>query len=140
MSQMMDSMAQDLMKQAMQPPKPQGLEAAMAAARSAGVTIPTPGRAQPAAASQAASVPAPEPALERDEFGGMPVPKSASQKSREKTPYRIEVQATVRASSASVLDFYRRELGGLGWREAGRSATRATRRFCRSPRTRVPPF
>ncbi len=119
MSQMMDSMAQDLMKQAMQPPKPQGLEAAIAAARSAGVTIPTPGRAQPAAAPQAASAPAPEPALERDEFGGMPVPKSASQKSREKTPYRIEVQATVRASSASVLDFYRRELGGLGWREAG---------------------
>jgi hypothetical protein len=119
MSQMMDTMAQDLMKQALQPPKAQGLDAAMAAARSAGVIIPTPGRAQPAAAPSVASAPAPEPALERDEFGGLPVPKSASQKSREKTPYRLEVRATVRSSSSSVLDFYRQELGGMGWREAG---------------------
>ncbi len=116
MSQMMDSMAQDLMKQALQPAKPQGLDAAMAAARSAGVTIPTPGRAQPATPAATAAA---EPALERDEIGGMPVPKHASQKSQEKTPFRLEVRATVRASSASVLDFYRRELGGLGWREAG---------------------
>ncbi len=117
MSQMMDGMAQDLMKQALQPPKPQGLDAAMAAARAAGVTIPTPGKAQPAAAAAAPA--AAEPALERDEIGGLPVPKAASQKSQEKTPFRLEVQAVVRAGAGQVLDFYRRELGSLGWREAG---------------------
>ncbi len=134
MSQMMDSMAQDLMKQALQPQKPQGLDAAMAAARSAGVTIPTPGRAQPAAPAAPAAA---EPALERDEIGGMPVPKSASQKSREKTPFRIEVQATVRASTTNVLDFYRRELGGLGWREAGPVRNEGDRTIFPSPRPRV---
>ncbi len=126
MSQTMDAMAQDLMKQAMQPPKPQGLDAAMAAARSAGITIPVPGKAQPTSATPAPAA-VTEPALERDEIGGLPVPKSASQKSQEKTPFRLEVQATVRASADNVLQFYRRELGSLGWREAGTARNEGNR-------------
>ena len=117
MSQSMNAMAQDLMKQAMQqPPKPQGIEAAMAAARSAGVKIDIPGKPQAASATPVPA--ADEPALERDILGGLPIPKSASQRSQEKTPWRLEVNAVVRAGTNNVLGFYRRELGALGWREA----------------------
>ncbi len=53
MSQTMDAMAQDLMKQAMQPPKPQGLDAAMAARPERGHHHSRAGQAQPPGAAPA---------------------------------------------------------------------------------------
>lgn len=111
-----DSMAQDLLKQALQPPpKGAGIESALAAARAAGVRVDMPAK------SSSADAPAREPAkavpLERDEVGGLPVPKSSSSRAQEKTPLRTHVQALVKASPDEVLAFYRDEAGTLGWRE-----------------------
>ncbi|MGL4440078.1 MAG: hypothetical protein ACRCUE_12485, partial [Bosea sp. (in: a-proteobacteria)] len=126
MSRQVDAVTQDLMKQALQPPaKPPSIDAALAAARNAGVTINMPGRPQtPAVASAAPAQEAVnEPALERDEVGGLPVPKASSSKAQERTPFRVEIHAAVNASPASVLAFYRRELVTLGWRETAPAKT-----------------
>lgn len=130
MTRNVDAIAQDLMKQALQPaPKGAGVEAALEAARKAGINVNLPGKTASSGAANA--VPAPEAArevaLERDEIGGMPVPKAASSKSQERTPWRVEIQATVKASPASVLTFYSRELAPLGWRETTPAKTEGAR-------------
>jgi hypothetical protein len=120
MSQKMDGIAADMMKQALRPSPPPsgGVEGALAAARAAGVRIDMPGKNQPAGSAPAPEA-AKEPALERDEVSGLPVPKGASSKGHEKTPWRLEVNATVKASPASILAFYQSELAAKGWREDG---------------------
>ncbi len=110
-----DALTQDVMRQALQPSPAapgSGIDAALAAARAAGVRVDIAGRTQPTAKADA------EPALERDQAGGLPVPKGATSKSHETTNWRIEVTATLKASPDSVLAFYGRELAALGWREA----------------------
>jgi hypothetical protein len=130
MSRQMDSMVQDLMKQALQPPpKSAGVDAALAAARNSGVRIDMPGKAPSSVATSAAPVSDALNAqqLERDEFGGLPIPKGSSSKSQERTNFRVEVGATVKGSTPDVLAFYRRELSALGWRESLPAKTEAER-------------
>lgn len=125
-----DSIAQDMMKQALQPaPKGGGVEAALEAAKKAGVNIHIPG--QTGLSGTASTAPTPgavkEPMLERDEVGGLPVPKASSSKGQERTPWRVEIHATVKASPASVLAFYSKELAALGWRETAPARTEGAR-------------
>ena len=129
-SRQVDAMASDIMKQALQqPPKPAGVEAALAAARNAGVRVDMPGKTRPAGTSNAApsQMAVAEQPLERDEIDGLPVPKGASSKGQERTKWRVEVSATVKASTPSVLAFYRSELSALGWRETSPARTEAER-------------
>ncbi|HRE22485.1 MAG TPA: hypothetical protein PKW21_15845, partial [Rhabdaerophilum sp.] len=120
-----DTMAQDLMKQALQPPPKGGLDNALEMARKAGVAIDMPGAGVPPKSASAEPAPqaAAEEALERDETAGLPVPKASSSKGHERSPWRIEAQATVKATPASVLAFYRKELVALGWKETAPART-----------------
>ena len=63
--------------------------------------------------------------LEADPDSALPVPKQHSMSSLaagkmpgSETPFRRELTASIPADLASVLGFYRRELGKLGWKEA----------------------
>ena len=63
--------------------------------------------------------------LEADPDSALPVPKQHSMSSLAagkipgtETPFRRELTASIPADLASVLGFYRRELGKLGWKEA----------------------
>ena len=121
MSQQMDSMVQDVMKQAMQPPpRNPAFEAVAAAALNAAraraetpAKAPVPAIARPAIPSGAVT------ALEREETGGLPIPKPSSSKGHTRSQWRVEAQASVKANVASVLAFYRTELAARGWRESG---------------------
>jgi hypothetical protein len=80
------------------------------------------GRAlEPAAAPAAASArPAPspnDPVLEVHDARGLPVPKPYSSVTTGKSRFRQEAGATVRASLAAVLAFYRAEAPKRGWTE-----------------------
>jgi hypothetical protein len=78
-----------------------------------------PGAAPPAKES-AADTPSPaatEDDLVVEESGGLPVPKRHTMTQGEKTPFRRELTASVPLDLATVLAFYRRELGKLNWKE-----------------------
>jgi hypothetical protein len=69
------------------------------------------------ASAEAAAESAPQAELESEDSGGFPVPKSHTSSGGEQTPFRHGLVADVPADLASVLAFYRRELGKLGWKE-----------------------
>jgi hypothetical protein len=61
--------------------------------------------------------------LEAEESGGLPVPKRHSMTVGTKTPFRRGVEASVPVDLASVLAFYRRELGKLNWKEEAKGTS-----------------
>jgi hypothetical protein len=132
-SQGIDTMAQDAIRQALQTPPPGAAAGAAAAALAAAQAqarmraASPPGGSAPAVASAPPVAAAPEPTLERDEINGVPVPKPYSSREQERTTWRVETSATVKAGVASVLAFYRRELGALGWRESGEAKVESSR-------------
>ncbi|WP_156150739.1 hypothetical protein [Hyphomicrobium sp. 99] len=71
------------------------------------------------ASSDAASAPVNEPEreLEAEDAGGLPVPKEHSLSGSEQSMFRHGANANVPAKLASVLAFYRRELGKRDWKE-----------------------
>jgi hypothetical protein len=81
-----------------------------------------------AAKGQSPAASAPETAaqdLEADPDSALPVPKQHSMSSfaagkipGTETPFRRELNASIPADLSTVLGFYRRELGKLGWKEA----------------------
>jgi hypothetical protein len=83
-------------------------------------------------AQQARSEPQPEPAaaanaaplkqLEGEEQSGLPVPKSRTTVSTERTLFRIVLRAKAEADVASVLNFYRTELAKRDWKEDAKRA------------------
>jgi len=75
-----------------------------------------------AARSAAAPVKASAEDLEAEESGGLPVPKRRTMSEGTKTPFRRELKASVPLELADVLDFYRRELGKLNWKEDSKGA------------------
>lgn len=67
-----------------------------------------------------------------EESGGLPMPKNHTMSTGTRTPFRRELNATVPMSVAVMTEFYRRELGRLNWKEAGKgtvAADRAALRF-----------
>jgi hypothetical protein len=60
--------------------------------------------------------------LEAEESGGLPVPKNHTMSAGAQSPFRREVTASVPADLATVLAFYRRELGKLNWKEEAKGA------------------
>lgn len=60
--------------------------------------------------------------LTAEERSGLPVPAPSSVSGSEKSLFRLSVNATVPASTETVLAFYRRELGKLDWKEEAGSA------------------
>jgi hypothetical protein len=80
-------------------------------------------------ASNAAAANAAVEALEADPNSPLPVPKQHTMSSLgtgklpgSETPFRRELDASVPAALASVLAFYRSELGKLGWKESAERA------------------
>jgi hypothetical protein len=71
------------------------------------------------ASGDAASAPVSEPEkeLEAEDAGGLPVPKEHSLSGSEQSLFRHGANASVPAKLASVLAFYRRELGKRDWKE-----------------------
>lgn len=65
--------------------------------------------------------------LEAGEMGGLPVPTRSTQKGTERTRFRIVLNASVPADAASVLAFYRRELGKRDWKEDGAASVAETK-------------
>ena len=61
-----------------------------------------------------------EPKLEAIDSGGLPVPKPNSSIGQIKSLFRYEAFALVPAQPATILEFYRKELSGRGWRETGK--------------------
>jgi hypothetical protein len=84
-------------------------------------------REAPADAPAAQAKAAPQE-LEAGEIGGLPVPTRSTQRGTERTGFRLVLNASVPADAASVLAFYRRELGKRDWKEDG-AATVAETRF-----------
>ena len=84
--------------------------------------------AAPPASSDKAAISEAVENLEAEESGGLPVPKKHSMSSSTKTPFRREVAASVPANLASVLAFYRRELGKLNWKEEAKGTVIAADR------------
>jgi hypothetical protein len=83
-------------------------------------TAPANGQSPAASASQTAAQD-----LEADPDSALPVPKQHSMSSLAagkspgtETPFRRELTASIPADLGTVLGFYRRELGKLGWKEA----------------------
>jgi len=60
--------------------------------------------------------------LVAEESGGLPVPKRRTMTEGIKTPFRRELKANVPLDLNVVLEFYRRELGKLNWKEEANSA------------------
>jgi hypothetical protein len=69
------------------------------------------------APTDAASVPATADDLIVEDSGGLPVPKRHTLAVGDKSPFRRELNANVPLDLATVLEFYRRELGKLNWNE-----------------------
>jgi hypothetical protein len=69
------------------------------------------------APAAAASVQASAEDLEVEQSGDLPVPKRHTMTAGTKTPFRRELSANVPLDLATVLGFYRRELGKLDWKE-----------------------
>ncbi len=57
-----------------------------------------------------------------EESGGLPVPKRRTTTISTKTPFRRELNANVQLDLTTVLEFYRRELGKLDWKEGPKAA------------------
>ena len=74
------------------------------------------------APADAASAPATADDLIVEESGGLPVPKRHTLAVGDKTPFRHELNANVPLDLVTVLEFYRRELGKLNWKEENGSA------------------
>ena len=81
----------------------------------------------PAQATPAADMPVQATAedLQAEESGGLPVPKRHTMTDGTKTPFRRELNANLPLDLATVLGFYRRELGKLDWREETKGAVTA---------------
>jgi hypothetical protein len=85
----------------------------------------TPDSAPPsekAPAVDTASQPATEDDLIAEESAGLPVPKRHHLTVGDKSPFRRELNAGVPIDLATVLEFYRRELGKLNWKEQSKGA------------------
>lgn len=63
--------------------------------------------------------------LEVEQSGDLPVPKRHTMTVGTKTPFRRELNANVPLDLATVLGFYRRELGKLNWKEDSKGAVAA---------------
>jgi hypothetical protein len=57
-----------------------------------------------------------------EDSGGLPVPKRHTMSDGAKTQFRRELNANVPLDLATVLEFYRRELGKLNWKEDSKGA------------------
>jgi hypothetical protein len=81
---------------------------------------------KPAGADKAAAADASQPATEDDliveESGGLPVPKRHTLAVGDKSPFRRQLTANVPLDLKIVLEFYRRELGKLNWKEEASGA------------------
>ena len=69
------------------------------------------------AATAQAAPPGSDRELEAEDSGGLPVPKEHTMSEGAQSPFRHQVTASVPADLPTVLAFYRRELGKLGWTE-----------------------
>ena len=80
-----------------------------------------------AATPPAAAAPAQASAedLEVEQSGDLPVPKRHTMTAGTKTPFRRELNANVPLDLATVLGFYRRELGKLNWKEESKGSNAA---------------
>ncbi|HMJ43501.1 MAG TPA: hypothetical protein VK522_14615 [Pseudolabrys sp.] len=82
--------------------------------------------AKPAAGKTAAADSASQPATEDDliveESGGLPIPKRHTMAVGDKSPFRRSVTANVPLDLKIVLEFYRRELTKLNWKEESKGA------------------
>lgn len=87
------------------------------AAGSGLVTAAQPERKSASAAPQAAA-PASAEDLTVEEVAGYPVPKRRTSSGSERTQYRVVINANVPMDVATMLGFYRSELGKRGWKEA----------------------
>jgi hypothetical protein len=74
------------------------------------------------AATAQAAPPGSDRELEAEDSGGLPVPKEHTMSEGAQSPFRHQVTASVPADLPTVLAFYRRELGKLGWTENTKSA------------------
>jgi hypothetical protein len=72
--------------------------------------------------STAAPVKASADDLEAGGSGGLPVPKRHTMSEGTKIPFRRELKASVPLELTDVLDFSRRELGKLNWKEESNGA------------------
>jgi hypothetical protein len=63
--------------------------------------------------------------LEVEQSGDLPVPKRHTMAVGTKTPFRRELNANVPLELATVLGFYRRELGKLNWKEDSKGSANA---------------
>jgi len=70
----------------------------------------------------AAPLPAATQNLEADEKSGLPFPKRNTLNGTEQTPFRLVLNVRTEADLASVLAFYRRELGKRNWKEETQGA------------------
>jgi hypothetical protein len=81
---------------------------------------------KPAAGKTAAADTAAQPATEDDlmveESGGLPIPKRHTLAVGDKSPFRRSVTVNVPLDLKIVLEFYRRELGKLNWKEESKGA------------------
>jgi hypothetical protein len=59
-----------------------------------------------------------------EDSNGLPVPKRHTMSESTKTPFRLELKATVPLNFKDVLGFYQRELGKLNWKEQGNGKTK----------------
>ena len=75
------------------------------------------GAAQGQGEQAASSQPASADDLTPEDASGLPVPKRRTMSETSSTPFFKQLNASVPLDLAIVLDFYRRELGKLGWKE-----------------------
>jgi hypothetical protein len=83
---------------------------------------PTASSADKTAAADTASQPATEDDLIVEQSGGLPVPKRHTLAVGDKSPFRRALTANVPLDLKIVLEFYRRELGKLNWKEESKGA------------------
>jgi hypothetical protein len=83
--------------------------------------------ATPTSKAPAAAAPAQASAddLDVEQSGDLPVPKRHTMTAGTKTPFRRELNANVPLELATVLGFYRRELGKLNWKEDSKGSVAA---------------
>ncbi|MGZ5840671.1 MAG: hypothetical protein ACXWJ8_01890 [Xanthobacteraceae bacterium] len=80
---------------------------------------------KPVEPAAAAPVQASAEDLEAEQSGDLPVPKRHTMTVGTKTPFRRELNANVPLDLATVLGFYRRELGKLNWKEDSKGSVAA---------------
>jgi len=87
------------------------------ALKTAAAAPPNAARADKQAATDTPSPAATADDLIVEESGGLPAPKRHTRMGSEKTPFRVELTASVPLDLATVLGFYRTELGKRNWKE-----------------------